>query len=181
MGILKKFSKLLILDRDGTIIQEVPYLKDESLAILMPNSGKVLSKLQKLGFEIAIATNQSAIGRGIATHVEVMKVNSKVERLLAKFEVSISLIEYCPHLPTDGCDCRKPLPGMGLTIMDKLGYSPKDTIVIGNQLSDIHFAHSLKVRSIFLGDPKPNSNIEFNYCSNWDQIGTLLQNCNETE
>ena len=74
---------LIILDRDGTLIKHVDHLVDETLVQLIPGVGSNLKKLSDLGFEFAMATNQSVIARELATEPKVQKINQKVQKLLA--------------------------------------------------------------------------------------------------
>lgn len=165
---------LIILDRDGTIIKHVHHLAEETLVELLPHSGSVLRKLQEKNFEIAIATNQSIIGRGIASFEQVERINSKVLSLLSQFGVSVSKIYICPHAPMDDCVCRKPKPKMGVTIMHELGYSNSNTIVIGDAVTDIEFAENLGVHSIFLSTNLQNPAVKTIHCSNWTEVYDVL-------
>lgn len=161
---------LIILDRDGTIIKHIHHLAEEALVELLPYSGSTLKKLQEKNFELAIASNQSIIGRGLASSEQVERINSKVLWLLSEFGVSISAVHICPHTPLNNCSCRKPKPKMGLTIMEELGYTNKNTIVVGDTISDIEFAKNLGVRSILLSSNVENSQIKTIHCSRWDEI-----------
>ncbi len=165
---------LIILDRDGTIIKHVHHLAEETLVELLPHSGSVLRKLQEKNFEIAIASNQSIIGRGIASFEQVERINNKVLSLLSQFDVSISKVCICPHTPLDDCSCRKPKPKMGLTIMEELGYTNKNTIVVGDTVTDIDFAKNLGARSILLSSNMENPHIKTIHCSSWDEIHDRL-------
>lgn len=166
-------SKLIILDRDGTLIKLVSYINDVKLVELLPGVASSLNYLAKIGFELAIATNQSAIGRGIATVKQVEEVNAKVIELLMDQQVLIKRVMYCPHSPIDFCQCRKPKPSMGLKIMKGLGVDPKNTVVIGDQLSDVEFAKNIGASYIYFckdtNSPQPFA------CSDWKDIPKLAQ------
>lgn len=169
----KMGSKLIILDRDGTLIKLVSYINNVKFVELIPGVASSLNQLAKLGFEFAIATNQSAISRGLATVKQVEEVNARVIKLLLDQQVFIKKVLYCPHSPTDFCQCRKPKPSMGLEIMNSLGINPKHTIVIGDQLSDIEFAKNIGSSYIYFCQ---NTKLSQPYaCTNWQEIPELAQ------
>lgn len=165
---------LIILDRDGTIIKHIHHLAEETLVELLPHSGSVLRKLQEKNFEIAIATNQSIIGRGIASFEQVERINGKVLSLLSQFGVYISKVYICPHAPVDDCVCRKPKPKMGVKIMHELGYGKSNTIVIGDAVTDIEFAENLGVHSIFLSTNLQNPTAKTYNCTSWSEVYEVL-------
>jgi D-glycero-D-manno-heptose 1,7-bisphosphate phosphatase len=161
---------LIILDRDGTLIKHVDHLVDETLVQLIPGVGSNLKKLSDLGFEFAMATNQSVIARELATELKVQKINQKVQKLLAPFGVIISHICICPHLPNSACSCRKPNPGMGLEIFNSLGYDEKSSIMIGDNETDIQFADNLGISSIQFSESGQFSFTATINCSNWEEV-----------
>lgn len=146
------FRNLLMLDRDGTLIKHKPYLKDWKEVELLKDVSLVLSELQELGFSFVIITNQSAIGRGLATQNQVNLIHKRLEWLLKKSSVNILEILVCPHSPTSNCECRKPKALLGRIIMEKYGFQKSDTFMIGDQLSDIEFANNLGIAPIFFGE-----------------------------
>lgn len=169
-------TKLIILDRDGTIIKLIDYLRDESLVELLPEVGTSLNLLAELGFDFAIATNQSVVGRGLATVSQVESVNRRVEKLLLDYDVSIKKIVFCPHHPEMNCKCRKPKPAMGLEIINSLGFKFEDTVVIGDQETDLEFAKNLGVKSIYFSKIKPKSINSEIYCSDWKKLPEMILN-----
>ena len=120
------------------------------MAALLPHSDSVLRKLQEKNSEIAIASNQSIIGRGIACFEQVKTINSKVLSLLSQFGVSISKVCICHQTALNDCSCWKPKPKMGFTSMEVLGYTNKDTIVVFYKIIDIDLVKKLVARSILL-------------------------------
>ena len=162
--------KLLIIDRDGTLIKHIPYLGDPNLVELEPDAGEVLFQLSKMGFIFAIATNQSAIARGLITKDNVLDINAKIIELLLNFKVNIDVIEFCPHIKFDNCECRKPKTEMGLRILSKLNIDKSNAFMVGDNSTDMEFAINLGITPI----PFENHN---NYiksygvvCRNWFQV-----------
>lgn len=162
--------KLLIIDRDGTLIKHIPYLGDPNLVELSPDAGEVLFNLSKMGFIFAIATNQSAIARGLITENNVVDVNAKIIELLINFGVSIDVIEFCPHIESDDCECRKPKTGMGLRILSRLNIDKSHAFMVGDNSTDMEFALNLGITPI----PFENQNNCINsydfICKDWPQV-----------
>jgi histidinol-phosphate phosphatase family protein len=163
-------KKLLIIDRDGTLIKHIPYLGDPRLVELEEYAGQVLYELSKRNFVFAVATNQSAIARGFISDSDVLKVNKEVTDLLFNFGVKIESIEYCPHSPDDLCSCRKPRIDMGLRILSKLNIDRVDTFMIGDNDSDIEFAINLGVTMIPYKNYCNSKEFDQLKCENWLQV-----------
>jgi rfaE bifunctional protein nucleotidyltransferase chain/domain len=103
---------LVLVDRDGTLIRDVPFLHDPAKVELLPGVAAGLAALEAGGMRLAIATNQQGIGLGYFTEREFIAVNQRLLRELAPHGVRISRIYFCPHSLADGCQCRKPGTGM---------------------------------------------------------------------
>ena len=95
-----------------------------------------LSRLRAAGLPIVVITNQSGVGRGLLSMAEVNAVNARVEELLGPFDGWM----VCTHTPDDGCDCRKPAPGMVLQASRLLGVAPARCVVIGDIGADMDCA-----------------------------------------
>ena len=133
----KAYGGLILLDRDGTIIRNIPYLKDRLKVELVPGAVTALTKLQDAGFELAVATNQQGIGLGYLTFDEYVAVNGEMLRKLGTSGVRISRIYTCPHSVADECICRKPQGEMLRRAMADLGHDPGRSYMIGDAESDI--------------------------------------------
>jgi len=131
-------SKLIVLDRDGVINYDSDdYIKSVDEWIPLPGSMEALAKLTQAGFKIAIATNQSGISRGYFTVATLDAMHQKMLTLATEAGAKIDYIAYCPHGPDDGCDCRKPLPGLIHQIEKALNLSAKDCYMVGDSLRDL--------------------------------------------
>ncbi len=143
--------RLALLDRDGTLIRDVPFLHDPSKVELMPGVLEGLRALQNEGFTLVIITNQQGIGLGYYTEQDFIEVNRAVFRKLAPAGIHISRIYYCPHSHADECQCRKP---GSLLLKNALAYyrtPPERCYVVGDAASDCIAAEALGCRSVLVG------------------------------
>jgi HAD superfamily hydrolase (TIGR01662 family) len=124
---------LVLLDRDGTLVHDVPYNGDPRLVRPIDGVRKALDRLRGLGVRLAVVTNQSGIASGRLDRGQLDAVNARVEELLGPFELVLS----CPHGRGDGCDCRKPAPGMVKQACADLDVDPARTVLIGDIESDV--------------------------------------------
>lgn len=138
--------KAVLLDRDGTLIHDVPYNGDPELVDPLPGAAEALERLRQAGLRTAVITNQSGIGRGTLTEQEVIEVNARAARML---ELDGPWF-WCPHAPDDGCECRKPKPGLVLRAARELGVSPRECVVVGDIGSDVEAARAAGARSVLV-------------------------------
>jgi D-glycero-D-manno-heptose 1,7-bisphosphate phosphatase len=142
-------SRAVFLDRDGVLTRERPdYVKTPEELEILPGIEGPLREIQKRAFRIIIVTNQSVVGRGLTTHLEMTKIHQKLRQELAGFGVTIDGIYYCPHRPEEGCDCRKPQPGLILKASTELGIDTKRSWMIGDKEMDIEAARRAGCRGI---------------------------------
>lgn len=143
-------DRAVFLDRDGTIIEYVPYLSDPELVRLIPGAGQSLKTLANSGFRLVVITNQSGIQRGLYSESDYEAVNARLAELLREFGVVLDLFVFCPHLPDDRCDCRKPEPGLGFLTAAELGLSLSSSFMIGDNRSDIKFGRAIGATTILV-------------------------------
>ncbi len=135
--------KLIIIDRDGVINQDsLHYIKSPDEFILLPDSCEAIASLTKAGYWVAVATNQSGISRGYYDEHQLKAIHEKMMSSIAACGGHIDYIVYCPHLPDEGCDCRKPKPGMLFDIARHFSCSLANVPFIGDRVSDIQAAES---------------------------------------
>ncbi len=139
--------KAVLFDRDGTLIVNVPYNGDPARVEPLPGVLDALQRLRAAGLRLAVVTNQSGVGRGLIGGEAVRSVNARVEELLGPFEGWF----ICPHAPQDGCDCRKPQPGLVLEAAEALGLRPDECVVIGDADGDVEAAHRAGAQGMKLG------------------------------
>lgn len=151
-------NKLIILDRDGTINIDKHYLSDPDKLELLPDALEGLQMMAAEGFHLAIATNQSGIGRGYFDLQTLHAINDRLLDILKSNHIEIETIAYCPHKPDDNCGCRKPKPGMAHQISDRLGIPLNEAfvVVIGDREGDIGLAHNAGAKSILICEDPDN-------------------------
>lgn len=130
-------NKALFLDRDGVIINYIPYLGKPEQVQLPSGAAQALFHWQKAGYLLIVITNQAGIGRGYFDHKDVEKVHSKIEEEYGKQGIKFTDIFLCPHHPEDECDCRKPSPSMLLAAANQYDISLEDSYFVGDAPSDI--------------------------------------------
>jgi HAD superfamily hydrolase (TIGR01662 family) len=140
------WTAAVLVDRDGTIVKDVPYNGDPDRVEPMPGAAAALQRLRHAGIPIAVISNQSGIGRGLLDRHEVDAVNERIEELLGPFDAWL----VCPHTDADGCDCRKPMPGLVRQAAHRLGVSPEDCVVIGDIGADMGSAQAAGARAILV-------------------------------
>lgn len=144
--------KLIILDRDGVINYDSPdYIKSPEEWHAIPGSLEAIARLNKAGYKIAIATNQSGVGRGYYSLETLEKINQKMFDAMKKVDAHVDALFFCPHKPEDNCDCRKPKPGLLVKIAEYLKIDLKDAIMVGDSERDIQAAQTAGVDGILIG------------------------------
>lgn len=130
--------KLVILDRDGTINEDRDdYVKSPEEWIPIPGALEAIARLNHAGWHTVVACNLSGIGRGLFDMGALNAMHLKLHQLLAKQGGRIDAIFFCPHMPDDGCECRKPLPGLFLQIGERYGVDLTQVPVVGDVLRDV--------------------------------------------
>lgn len=106
---------IAFLDRDGVInIGKAGYINTPDELILLEGSAEAISSLRHAGYRIAVVTNQSAISKGLWDELRLKQIHSTLRLMLLEIDedAHIDLIMTCPHSDGEGCNCRKPQPGM---------------------------------------------------------------------
>jgi len=131
--------RLVILDRDGVINEDSDnYIKSVDEWIPLPGSIEAIARLSKAGFQVAVATNQSGLGRGYFRMEDLDAMHNKLRRLVTEAGGAIAAIHFCPHAPEDNCNCRKPQPGLLDAISTELGNINLEGVpVVGDSLRDL--------------------------------------------
>jgi len=141
-------SKTIFLDRDDTIVPDRDHLDNVEGIELLAGAGEALRTMKDLGFRLVLITNQSGIGRGYFPESMVHAQHERLTELLAPYGVEFDAIRFCPHTPGDGCECRKPMPGMLLDAGRELGSDFERSWMIGNAESDIAAGRAAGCRTI---------------------------------
>jgi histidinol-phosphate phosphatase family protein len=128
----------VLLDRDETIIVDVPFNGDPGKVEPVVGAREALDRLRAAGLPLAVISNQSGVGRGYITLENVHAVNQRVEELLGPFAGFF----LCPHVTEDNCECRKPKPKLILDAARALDVDPACCVMVGDRESDIEAAHN---------------------------------------
>jgi D-glycero-D-manno-heptose 1,7-bisphosphate phosphatase len=132
--------RFVFLDRDGTLVHDPGYVHRIADYALLPGVVPALRRLVAAGFELAILTNQSGIGRGLFAESDYRSFEAHLEADLARQGVPVAGSFFCPHRPGDGCACRKPAPGLFWAARDALGAELAASFAIGNEPRDAQAA-----------------------------------------
>lgn len=138
--------RAVLLDRDGTLVADVPYNGDPARVRPMPTAAAALSRLRAAEMPTAVVTNQSGVGRGLLTLAQVDAVHARVEALLGP----LGPFFVCPHTPEDGCRCRKPAPGLVLDAAAVLGVPPSACALVGDIGADVEAARAAGARPVLV-------------------------------
>lgn len=138
--------RAVLFDRDGTLVEDVPYNGDPDKVRARPTAERAVALARGAGLAVGVVTNQSGIARGLIDAEQVESVNRRVDELLGPFDVWC----VCPHGEEDGCDCRKPLPGMVLEAAERLGVHPAECAFVGDIGSDMAAAAAAGARGVLV-------------------------------
>lgn|SRR3989338_3083795 len=143
--------KLLILDRDGVINQDSDaYIRSVEEWIPIPGSIDAIARLSRAGWTVAVATNQSGLARGYYDLAALEAMHDRLRALVAEQGGEVGLIVHCPHGPDDGCDCRKPKPGMLRTIAAHYGVDLSGLWFIGDSSGDLTAALAVDCQPVLV-------------------------------
>lgn len=147
----------VFLDKDGTLIEDVPYNVNPDLIRLTEGAAEGLRSLHACGFKLIVISNQSGIARGYFPESELLSIQEKLKHLLAEIGVAIAGFYYCPHHP-DGtvleyaidCKCRKPAPGLILRAAKEHNIDLGNSWFIGDILNDVEAGHRAGCQTILI-------------------------------
>ena len=131
----------VFLDRDGVINENRPdHVKSWSEFQFLPGAPEAVARLSQAGARVFVITNQAIINRGMVSRETVDAINQQMVGAINERGGRIDEVAYCPHRPEEQCSCRKPRPGLLLEIARKYGIELKETVVIGDALTDVEAA-----------------------------------------
>ena len=150
-------KKAVFIDRDGTLIQEVGYLKMIEDLRFIPGAPEALRIFHGLGYLNIVITNQSAVARGILSPGELRRIHQKLRALAREEHARLDDIFFCPHLAGGRiapynieCECRKPKPGMLLQARDKHALDLSQCYMVGDKLSDLELAANAGAQGVLV-------------------------------
>jgi D-glycero-D-manno-heptose 1,7-bisphosphate phosphatase len=150
-------NRAVFLDRDGTLIEEVGYLDRLDRMRLFPESIDALRLLQRAGFRLIIATNQSGIAQGLFTETFVRDLHHHLTELLARGGVKLDGVYYCPHHPEakleqyrEVCDCRKPGAGLLRQAERDMDLDLARSYMIGDRWRDLQAGQAVGTAAVLM-------------------------------
>jgi D-glycero-D-manno-heptose 1,7-bisphosphate phosphatase len=147
----------VILDRDGTLVEEAGYLDRLDRLTFFPYSVDAVRLLNRAGFVVVVATNQSGVGRGLFEESFVERAHQHIAGVLAAGGARIDGWYYCPHHPEAAraeyrraCDCRKPAPGLLERAARELDFDLARSFVVGDRSHDVGAGRAAGARAILV-------------------------------
>lgn len=147
----------VFLDKDGTLVEDVPFNVDPARIRLTRGAGLALSRLADAGHLLVVVSNQSGVARGLFGEAALDAVGKALSKLLAASGVALAGFYVCPHHPQGklaayaiSCSCRKPAPGMILLAARELGIDLRRSWLIGDILDDIEAGRRAGCRTVLL-------------------------------
>jgi histidinol-phosphate phosphatase family protein len=149
-----RMQKAVFLDKDGTIIHDVPYNIDPSKIELTPGCAEALLRLHLAGLQLIVISNQPGLAKGIFSLQDLRKAERFLARRLASFGIPIKTFYYCPHHPGGGvpCACRKPAPGLIEQAAREHDLDLAHSWMIGDILNDIEAGRRAGCRTILINN-----------------------------
>jgi D,D-heptose 1,7-bisphosphate phosphatase len=150
-------GKAVFLDKDGTLIENVPYNINPEHILLTPGAREGLRLLHHAGYPLIVITNQSGVARGYFSEAALTAVEQRLRDLLAIVDVPLSGFYYCPHHPEGtiapyavDCNCRKPQPGLLQKAAAELVIDLAQSWFVGDILHDVEAGRAAGCRTILI-------------------------------
>lgn len=149
--------RFVFLDKDGTLVEDLPYNVDPGRIRLARGAEAGLRRLHAAGFGLAVVSNQSGVARGLFPESALAAVERRLRRLLAEIGVPLAGFHYCPHHPDAevvayrlSCSCRKPAPGLLTRAAREHGADLGRSFLVGDILDDIEAGSRAGCRTVLL-------------------------------
>ena len=165
-------ERVVFLDRDG-VINEPPgaagYVLRWEAFRFRAGALSMLAELATMGYRLVVITNQQGVGKGLIDPGELERIHANMSAEIERHGARIDGIFTCPHLEAEGCDCRKPKPGLIYDALEELGYEVDldGSWFIGDSATDIQAGTAAGLRTLFVGgpsryavDPSPTLRVE---------------------
>jgi D-glycero-D-manno-heptose 1,7-bisphosphate phosphatase len=142
--------RFVLLDRDGTINEEVDHLDRPDQVALIPGAAEAMRQLRSAGLGLVVLTNQANVGRGLLPPDRLDEIHARLTELLSDEDVCLDGLYVCRHAPEDGCDCRKPRTGLALRAATDHGFRPDDSFVVGDHAADMGLGRTIGAVTILV-------------------------------
>ncbi|HEX9793763.1 MAG TPA: HAD-IIIA family hydrolase [Planctomycetota bacterium] len=151
----------VFLDRDGTILREVPYLDSPRRAQLLPGVAEALSTLHREGALLIVVSNQSGVARGLLDEGDLLAIQRRIDEQLAEVGARVDAYYHCPHLNSVGvppqrrrCRCRKPRPGLLERAMEDFEVDLARSAGVGDDVRDLQAFAAVGIPAVLVGSGK---------------------------
>jgi histidinol-phosphate phosphatase family protein len=147
----------VFVDKDGTLIEDLPYNVDPARIRLAPGALAGIAELGRAGLPLVVVTNQSGVARGYFDAADLEAVHWHLRAIVEAAGAELAGFYFCPHLPEGvnefamECDCRKPLPGLVRRAADDLDLDPARSWFIGDTWMDVAAGRAAGCRTILVG------------------------------
>ncbi|MEJ5251014.1 MAG: HAD family hydrolase [Chthonomonadetes bacterium] len=148
----------VFLDRDGVINEDpVEFVTRPEELQLLPASAQAIARFNALGVPVIVCSNQSGVAKGLYTLEDLQRISERLQELLSEYNARIDAFYYCPHDDSDGCDCRKPKPGLLLRAAREHCIALERSVFVGDSWRDIVAGRSAGVKTVLVlsGHVKP--------------------------
>jgi D-glycero-D-manno-heptose 1,7-bisphosphate phosphatase len=136
-------GRVVFLDRDGVINRDSPdYIKSWKEFTFLPGSLTAIRDLTRAGYRLILITNQSAVNRGMVSWNQLRDMHSRMRAAIRECGGNLTDIFFCPHHPDEGCDCRKPKPGMIRNAQARYSIDLDDAVMVGDSAKDMQCAEN---------------------------------------
>lgn len=153
----KDFKGAVFLDRDGTISEEVGYIRDPDQFQLMPKSAEAVKLMNARGLKVIVITNQAGVAKGYFPEAVINQVHKKMEKTLLDQGAFLDGVYYCPHHPEgvvetyrQTCECRKPASGLLKKASEEHGIDLSRSYMVGDKLADVDCGHRIGAKAILV-------------------------------
>ncbi len=143
-------NRAIFLDRDGTMAIDVSYCSRPEDFELFPNTARAIKLLNEHDYKVIVITNQSGVARGYFTEDTLGRIHQKMLKKLAEEGARIDGIYYCPHHPSDNCECRKPKPKMVMQAVSEHDIDLKQSFMVGDKPLDIQLGKNVGCRTVLI-------------------------------
>ena len=157
----------VFLDRDGTLTHEADWVTSKERLDLVPSAAEAVAALSRAGFAVVLATNQSAVARGLITEAGLAEIHAHLAAELARGGARLDGVYWCPHHPTEGtppyrreCECRKPRPGMLLAAARDLDLDLARSFVVGDAERDLAAGAAVGAQGVLVATGKGRAELE---------------------
>ena len=143
----------VFLDRDGVINRNRPrgdYVKSWNEFQFLPGARGAIIRLTQAGFRLLVITNQACVGKGIVSWDKVQQIHELMMQEIARSGGRIEAVLCCPHLPDDGCHCRKPAPGLLKHAQEEYKVDLGRAILVGDSVKDVQTAAAVGMPAIMV-------------------------------